>query len=314
MGYLSRNNYPVKLRDAKTTNQLPIGNKKGLSKNFKFPLGRVLGIIGQLVLEDLNSMNSKMAGVDVDVTINLEGELNVTRAALTFEDQDGHEIHIPLKINFERNNGVITYKGSAVEVEDLIGYFERVRNSIANTIQNYMGEHVFRTIDGKYYTSTGKEVSIGEYIEYWYKINALNKAERKAAAESDGGKNITPNTLGPFTTSIEYINYDFKIDHEDSVHGNSITSQKPQHGYKIVDENGNVSEFGISGQELNKDESSPRVKQKLRTKYNNDPNYTGEVVEKDLKNRKEAIEWEKKQVKDYKKNNGGAKPPYQIRP
>lgn len=98
------------------------------------------------------------------------------------------------------------------------------------------------------------------------------------------------------------------------VNGNSKLSTNKQHGYKIVDQDGNIQEFGISGQKLNADGSSPRVKQKLRTKYNDDPNYSGEVLEPDLGNdRNVALDWEYTKTWEYKQENGAA-PPMQFRP
>ncbi|WP_286468476.1 hypothetical protein [Myroides odoratimimus] len=50
-------------------------------------------------------------------------------------------------------------------------------------------------------------------------------------------------------------------------HGNSKNSKNDQHGYVIFNEKtGDILEYGISGQKLNLDGSSPRVKQKIRTK------------------------------------------------
>jgi len=98
------------------------------------------------------------------------------------------------------------------------------------------------------------------------------------------------------------------------VNGNSKSSKKPQHGYKITDQDDNIMEFGISGQKLKKDGTSPRIDQKLRTKYKNDPNYKGEVIEPHIDDdRAKAIDWEKAKVKQHK-NDTGAAPPNQIRP
>ncbi|WDF68408.1 RHS repeat-associated core domain-containing protein [Sphingobacterium oryzagri] len=84
----------------------------------------------------------------------------------------------------------------------------------------------------------------------------------------------------------------------DLIHGNSKLSQKTQHGYEIFNkETGEIAEFGISGQKRTSAQvtksKSPRVDQKLRTKYNNDPNFEGRVVEDNLGVRIEALTWEK---------------------
>lgn len=105
----------------------------------------------------------------------------------------------------------------------------------------------------------------------------------------------------------------------DAVHGNSKLSQKTQHGYEIFNKKtGDILEYGISGQKINikqiKNASSPRIKQKLRTKYGNDPNVDGRVIKENIPNRKSGLKWENNQVKQFKKANNGQKPPRQIRP
>lgn len=72
-------------------------------------------------------------------------------------------------------------------------------------------------------------------------------------------------------------------------------------------------EYGISGQKLKADGTSPRVDQKLRTKYNNDPHYKGEVIDPDLGNRVDALGWERQKATSFKEATGDA-PPNQIRP
>jgi hypothetical protein len=64
---------------------------------------------------------------------------------------------------------------------------------------------------------------------------------------------------------------------------------------------GNATEYGISGQPLKKIRTSPRIDQKIKTKYNNDPNVKGKVIEKDMPNRKDALEWEQGKVNEYNK-------------
>jgi len=100
--------------------------------------------------------------------------------------------------------------------------------------------------------------------------------------------------------------------------GNSHASQKPQHGYEIYDKTtGEIMEYGISGQKTKQDHTgttqSPRIRQKLKTKYANDPNIDGRVIAW-FKNRKESTQWEKDQVTNFKDNNDGRKPSRQIRP
>ncbi|NJO01478.1 MAG: hypothetical protein HC880_07130 [Bacteroidia bacterium] len=55
---------------------------------------------------------------------------------------------------------------------------------------------------------------------------------------------------------------------------------------------GEVYEYGISSQPLNKDGSSPRVKQKIRDKYANNPDAKGDVVKRNLRGRTRAKSWE----------------------
>lgn len=104
-----------------------------------------------------------------------------------------------------------------------------------------------------------------------------------------------------------------------AVHGNSKLSKKVQHGYEIFNNKTNdILEYGISGQKRSakqiKNNGSPRINQKLKTKYNNNPDVSGRVIKDNLPNRKKGLEWENNQVKDFKKANNGQKPPRQIRP
>ena len=105
----------------------------------------------------------------------------------------------------------------------------------------------------------------------------------------------------------------------DAVHGNSKLSQKAQHGYEIFNKKtGDVLEYGISGQKRStkqiENAGSPRINQKLKTKYGNDSNVGGRVIQDNIPNRKSGLEWENKQVKQFKEANNGQKPPRQIRP
>ena len=105
----------------------------------------------------------------------------------------------------------------------------------------------------------------------------------------------------------------------DAIHGNSKLSRKAQHGYEIFEkETGEVLEYGISGQKRSAKQvaegNSPRINQKLRTKYGNDPNVGGRVVEDNLGNRQQGLDWEQAQVDDFGRQNGGRGPREQKRP
>ena len=88
-------------------------------------------------------------------------------------------------------------------------------------------------------------------------------------------------------------------------HANDRRSSKPQHGYVIKDKSGNIWEYGISGTEVTVDENgkkiSPRAQNKLHIKYAGDTNMTYEIIKEGMKNRQEAIDWEKEQVRQYGK-------------
>jgi RHS repeat-associated protein len=105
----------------------------------------------------------------------------------------------------------------------------------------------------------------------------------------------------------------------DAVHGNSKLSQKAQHGYEIFNKKtGDVLEYGISGQKRSANQvstgGSPRIDQKIRTKYPNDPDIGGRVIDGNLGNRQSALDWEKGKVDAFKKANNGQSPPNQKRP
>ena len=96
-------------------------------------------------------------------------------------------------------------------------------------------------------------------------------------------------------------------------HGNSKLSTKTQHGYVIKDENGDVLEYGISGQKLKADGTSPRIDQKLGSKHADKPGAHGEILETNLPNRVEGLDWEQNMVNKHKEKFGWA-PVWQIRP
>ena len=104
-----------------------------------------------------------------------------------------------------------------------------------------------------------------------------------------------------------------------NVHGNSRKSKKKQHIYKIVDsaqENETVK-IGISGQPLNKNGTSPRANAQVN-KWNileGFIRFFAKILNKDVQDRKKALDIEKKYVKEYKKkNNTTDPPPRQKRP
>jgi RHS repeat-associated protein len=139
-----------------------------------------------------------------------------------------------------------------------------------------------------------------------------------------GGALISSFGLIPYVgdvAKVGKIGKDIKIIENaiDAVHGNSKSSQKAQHGYEIFNKKtGDVLEYGISGQKRSANQistgGSPRINQKLKTKYGNDPNVDGRVIDGNLGNRQNALDWEKGKVQEFRKNNNNQKPPRQIRP
>lgn len=79
-------------------------------------------------------------------------------------------------------------------------------------------------------------------------------------------------------------------------HGNSKASTKQQHGYEISEKaTGDVSKTGISGQPLNKNGTSPRANSQVN-KWNKKAGfdkYEGNVVNPNIPNRQEALDWER---------------------
>ncbi|MBU3664031.1 MAG: hypothetical protein FGM41_12665, partial [Bacteroidetes bacterium] len=101
----------------------------------------------------------------------------------------------------------------------------------------------------------------------------------------------------------------------EAVHGNSKLSQKTQHGYEIFNKKtGEILEYGISGQTLKKGGGSPRIDQKLNTKYGNNPDVGGRVTETSIPNRQTGLYWEQSKVNDHAKSNNGVGPRFQKRP
>lgn len=102
-------------------------------------------------------------------------------------------------------------------------------------------------------------------------------------------------TFGIFAMVAETL-----IEKKIPVHGNSKLSTKPQHTYEINNNStGEVLEYGISGQKLNQNGTSPRIAQKLRTKYGNDPNVSGQVTNTGVPTRAEALQMEQNSVNNH---------------
>ena len=81
-----------------------------------------------------------------------------------------------------------------------------------------------------------------------------------------------------------------------SVHGNSKTSTKPQHGYEIYNKKtGDVVKTGISRQTLNKNGTSPRANTQVNklNKLAGEDIYYARIVIEDMPDRVSALEWEK---------------------
>ena len=120
--------------------------------------------------------------------------------------------------------------------------------------------------------------------------------------------------LGKIGKDVKIINNAIE-----AVHGNSKLSQKAQHGYEIFNKKtGDVLEYGISGQKRSANQisngGSPRIDQKVRSKYGDDPDIGGRVIDGNLGNRQQALDWEKGKVQDFRTNNNNQKPLRQIRP
>jgi hypothetical protein len=105
----------------------------------------------------------------------------------------------------------------------------------------------------------------------------------------------------------------------DAIHGNSKLSQKVQHGYEIFNKKTEeILEYGISGQKRNANQisnaASPRINQKLKSKYGNNPDVGGRVIDDNIPNRQGALNWEKSKVNNHANQNDGKGPRFQQRP
>ncbi|MES2701538.1 MAG: RHS repeat-associated core domain-containing protein [Bacteroidota bacterium] len=136
------------------------------------------------------------------------------------------------------------------------------------------------------------------------------------------GADLKDGNLSPVDAVIQFADIGFSTaigekggTTSKGIHGNSKLSPKPQHLYEMSnDRTGQLLEYGLSGQELKENGTSPRVDQKIREKYNGNKDISGKVIEKDVPGRESGLQKEKDYVNQYKKNNNGASPPNQKRP
>lgn len=88
----------------------------------------------------------------------------------------------------------------------------------------------------------------------------------------------------------------FLVHNDCTVHGNSKTSTKPQHGYEIYNkETGDVVKTGISGQAINKNGTSPRANSQVNrlNKGIGSDVYDARIVITNIPDRASALEWKK---------------------
>ncbi len=95
---------------------------------------------------------------------------------------------------------------------------------------------------------------------------------------------------------------------EDNHHGNSKKSKKKQHVYEILDseKNDETAKFGISGQKLNKNGTSPRANSQVNkwNLINGFIRFFARILKKDIEGRKKALEIEEEYVREFKKEKG----------
>ena len=93
------------------------------------------------------------------------------------------------------------------------------------------------------------------------------------------------------------------VHNEDDVHGNSRASTRPQHVYEIRDPSGGTEKYGISGQPLNQDGSSPRANRQVNSlnagRSSADGLYTADVLQTDVPGRAAALGIEQDLVDEY---------------
>jgi len=107
---------------------------------------------------------------------------------------------------------------------------------------------------------------------------------------------------------------------EKEPHGNSKKSKKEQHLYVILNkelpEGDNVVKYGISGQKLNKDDSSPRANAQIKVLnlLSNIVKYFAKILKKGIKGRKKALKIEQDHVDKYAEKHDGNLPTGSKRP
>ena len=82
-------------------------------------------------------------------------------------------------------------------------------------------------------------------------------------------------------------------------HGNAASSTRPQHGYEIVDQKGDVKKVGVSGQKLNQNGSSPRANSQVNRANRSRPannQVEGRVRRTNVPSRRQILEWERQQA------------------
>lgn len=169
--------------------------------------------------------------------------------------------------------------------------------------------------------------------------------------DPDLGRYISPDPIGPDGGNNLYAYVTNPMDWVDVygwVHGNDASNGNPQHVYEIKDnQTGETFKYGISGQPLNQDGSSPRANTQVNA-LNNDPaaakektgvptskeflpeekggggkeRFTAKIVKKDIqgdantKARQKALDLEQKKVDAFanKKANNGEGPKGNKRP
>jgi RHS repeat-associated protein len=103
-----------------------------------------------------------------------------------------------------------------------------------------------------------------------------------------------------------------------ATNGNSRTSNKTQHGYRIKDtKNKDVNKYGVSGEKLNKNGTSPRANRQVSAlnKKAGYQRYKPEVMKKNIQGkgttsaRDRILKWEQGKNRAYKKSNSSGNQP-----
>ena len=100
-------------------------------------------------------------------------------------------------------------------------------------------------------------------------------------------------------------------------HDNSKDSKKKQHLYAIIEIFRNLAyKFGISGEKLNKDGSSPRANSQVNklNKRTGKETFKAEILETDIEDRNEALQKEKDVTEKFQDEHGDEMPGGQQRP